>query len=289
MVELLELGTEVESCYMAGRGMNGLKAVIVCYNPNNQRYTVELEKGDMMSLKIRNVRAITPNDDEDTAKDTNTSSAPSPHGDVDNSASSLPSFPRVPEMTNEQMGQDASFGKQQNMFDMISPVNTILFMMAVYFFIKSSSSVTIAEAPTTRDNHYRHGGYSEISVPVMITFVVFSFLAWEWGTQPSRGYPRGDFKWTNLVLKASHFDFWEVMGISVLILWSLGVQVYYIVSVGVMFFFLWQFGTRDGRVCFNWDNVKNRAADLNIWEALMLARVLQEGLGFLNSMARGRR
>ena len=61
MVELLEPGTEAETFIMAGRGMNGLKGVIVCFNPNNQRYTLELAKGDMMSLKFRDVKAMAPN------------------------------------------------------------------------------------------------------------------------------------------------------------------------------------------------------------------------------------
>ena len=45
MVELLDPGTEAETCLMAGRGMNGLRGTIVRYNPNNQSYTLELEMG----------------------------------------------------------------------------------------------------------------------------------------------------------------------------------------------------------------------------------------------------
>ncbi|EJK73182.1 hypothetical protein THAOC_05207 [Thalassiosira oceanica] len=58
MVDLLEPGSEAETCRMAGRWMNGLRGIIVCYNPHNSRYTLELEAGDMMCLRSRNVRAV---------------------------------------------------------------------------------------------------------------------------------------------------------------------------------------------------------------------------------------
>mmetsp|Transcript_40135 Transcript_40135/g.65718 ORF Transcript_40135/g.65718 Transcript_40135/m.65718 type:complete len:174 (-) Transcript_40135:126-647(-) len=170
-----------------------------------------------------------------------------------------------------------------DIFEMISPVNVILVMLAAYSFLKSniSSGVPFTAAPTVTTIQY-HNIYNEVSLPVMITFALFSYLAWEWGTKLSRR-PRGDFRWTNLTSRLSICDFWEIMGISGLVLWCLEYSVYSIVSVGVMFFFLWKFGTRDGRTDFKW------AANLNIWETLMVASVLQEGLYFMNSMARPRR
>ena len=53
MGEILASGTEAETCLMVGRGMNGLRGTIVCYNASNQRYTLELDSGEMMSLKAR--------------------------------------------------------------------------------------------------------------------------------------------------------------------------------------------------------------------------------------------
>lgn len=59
MTITLEAGTEAETCFMAGRDMNGLRGIIVCFNSNNGRYTLELDNGDMMSLRPRNVRSVT--------------------------------------------------------------------------------------------------------------------------------------------------------------------------------------------------------------------------------------
>ena len=56
-VELvLEPGSEVESCLMAGRGMNGKKGVVVWYEPKLNRYHVDFDDGNVMTLQRRNVR-----------------------------------------------------------------------------------------------------------------------------------------------------------------------------------------------------------------------------------------
>lgn len=294
MVLIIEPGTEVESCYMAGRGMNGLKGVVVCFNPNNQRYTIELEKGDMMSLKIRNVREVTvrpSGEDGEDAKEEDTKAEPTPAAEPFQAttsgggiaSSSLPNFPAPETINDKGINNDTNEAKQQNIFDMISPVNAILIVLVAYFYFNAANSMS----DNTR-HHRPSSVYKSVSVPVMATFAIFSYLAWDWGTQPSRGYPRGDFNVTNLGLKVYHMKFWEIVGISGLVLWCLEVSTYSIVSAGILCFFLWQFGTRGGRVNFNWNNVTSRVSNLSIWEALMLAGVLQEGLHFLNSLARRR-
>eukprot|EP00584_Thalassiosira_punctigera_P004654 CAMPEP_0172545746 /NCGR_PEP_ID=MMETSP1067-20121228/15616_1 /TAXON_ID=265564 ORGANISM="Thalassiosira punctigera, Strain Tpunct2005C2" /NCGR_SAMPLE_ID=MMETSP1067 /ASSEMBLY_ACC=CAM_ASM_000444 /LENGTH=300 /DNA_ID=CAMNT_0013332551 /DNA_START=165 /DNA_END=1067 /DNA_ORIENTATION=+ len=299
MVELLEPGTEAETCFMAGRGMNGLKGVVVCFNPNNQRYTLELEQGDMMSLRIRNVRKMTTNEDYDEAQknanygDGTGGTKPTPSttstGDDDNAAtnSSLPSFPTSrPKVEADVNGRDTSDNQQINLSEMISPVNAILAALVAYFFFKSNTSnAPVAPSP---HNHVVNYTFQEVSVPAIITFAVFAYLAWEWGTKLGCR-PRGDFKLTNLSLRLSDCDFWEIMGIASLILWCFEYSIYSIVSVGSLFFFVWKFGTKNGRTRFSWDNVKERAANMSVWEAMWVARVLKEGLGVLNQMARHRR
>ena len=59
----LEPGTQVQTCLMAGRGMNGLVGTILSYNAKIGRYTVELDgkrkKGEkIMHLKTRNVKSM---------------------------------------------------------------------------------------------------------------------------------------------------------------------------------------------------------------------------------------
>ena len=59
----LEPGTKVQTCLMAGRGMNGLVGIILSYNANIGRYTGELDgkrkKGEkIMHLKTRNVKSM---------------------------------------------------------------------------------------------------------------------------------------------------------------------------------------------------------------------------------------
>lgn len=57
MTELLEAGTEATVCQMpSGSQMNGTRGVIVCYNPSNERYTLELADGQMMSLRAKNLK-----------------------------------------------------------------------------------------------------------------------------------------------------------------------------------------------------------------------------------------
>lgn len=357
MVELLEPGTEAETCLMAGRGMNGLKGVVVCFNPNNQRYTLELAKGDMMSLKIRNVRAIKRNQDcgEGPGANANkTDAEPSPsttyakdqevfylsaggatpatiiathhdssldpyytirladgqekqteakhltpireeerHYSVSGPpregtvSSSLPRYPPAPSVEDEEDEGGTGRSGGQNLG--ISPVTVALAAAAAYFYLKSSSNNN-PNAPPAHGNYYPHNMAEEVgvSVPVLIASAVFAFLAWEWGTKPGRR-PRGDFQLSNLSLRLSRCDIWEATGLLALLLWALEFPVYHIVSLGVLSYFLWKFGTRNGARRFSWDNVKTRLGNLDVWEALMVAHVVQGGLGALNHMARHRR
>ena len=60
MVEILDVGTEVVTRFMP-KDLNGLHGTIVSYNTSNARYTLELDNGEMMSLRARNVVATDPN------------------------------------------------------------------------------------------------------------------------------------------------------------------------------------------------------------------------------------
>ena len=188
--------------------------------------------------------------------------------DEGNNGSSLPSFPPGSEVKDSNKGQD-NFEKQQIMggiFEIISPVTAIIIMLGEYFFLvdMNSSSILFTASLTVNTIQY-HNIYIEVSLPVMITFALFSYFAWEWGTKPSR-HPYGYFKWTNLSVWLPIYDFWEMMGISGLVLWCLEYSVYSIVSfLCVMLFLLWKLGS------------------------LMMTRVLQEDLSWLNLMALPRR
>jgi hypothetical protein len=310
MVELLDPGTEAETCLMAGRGMNGLKGTIVCYNPNNQRYTLELEKGDMMSLRIRNVRAAGVRaavvaEKEVTKKASNAhadgEASPSPSAVEDevgkdtNSTSTGTSMPRsrVQEEetgfvnTNMNTGgnRNESQGVQQKSVfaDIISPSSVFFAMLAVIFYLNGNQN---SSPPSGSENSMTFSiPFKSVSSPVMITVAVFSYLTWEWGTKPGRR-ARGPFLLSNVYLRLNYCGIFEIMGLGALILWTLGQSVYAIVSLLVVAFFGWQFGTMNGRRSFSWGNVKQRLGHLNIWEVLMLANVLQSGLRVVNDVAR---
>lgn len=289
MVELLDPGTEVETCLMAGRGLNGLRGVVVRRGPDGGRYTLELEDGEIMSVRIRNVRRLLPEPGEDARciRDDDGVRPPGTTGSDEGVASDSPP-PRAPSSASTAEGGDderdvPQAGIQQrrtdSILDAVSPANAILAALVAYFYLKSE-----------------RGDGARIDVPcegmstaATATLAAFSCLAWEWGTRPRRDRPRGEFRLSNLSGRLSRCDFWELLPLSLLAMWGLGVPPHAIGGVCTLAFFAWQFGTKNGRAPFGWDNAKARVANLNVWEALMFARILQGGVGALDRMGRQRR
>jgi len=62
-----------------------------------------------------------------------------------------------------------------------------------------------------------------------------------------------------------------------------------VVCLAVIAFFTWQFGTKNGRCKFHWNNVRNRVADFSFWEVMWFAALLEGGMHVLNNIARPRR
>lgn len=307
MVELLEPGTEAETCLMAGRGMNGLRGIIVCYNPNTQRYMLELPKGDMMNLRLRNVRRVKIKESNDKAKaededKTDDNSKTTANEDNIKIESSLPNIqPSTPlkdhqrnEPEQQPRAQDINDGA--GLFGMISPTNAILVALVAYFYLQSrggsgnnKSKSTDMYYPNDYPYHSDNGTTSGITWPIIITCAIYAYVAWNWGTKPRQCDDRTEFRWSSLCLRLSFADVWEVMGLASLLLWCLEVQIHHFISVGILLFFGWKFGTRDGNRSFSWGNVKASLSNLSIWEVWMLAGVLEGGLHGMKAMARPRR
>mmetsp|Transcript_9369 Transcript_9369/g.16300 ORF Transcript_9369/g.16300 Transcript_9369/m.16300 type:complete len:295 (-) Transcript_9369:98-982(-) len=293
MVELLEPGTEAETCLMAGRGMNGLRGIIVCYNPHNQRYTLELEKGDMMNLRSRNVRRLKVKSEEANAED-DKDDTPEITADDGKSKieSSLPNTFQPSEdhpMRNNQEQPRVQDTAGASLLEMISPTNALLVALVAYFYLQSRASNGGQRTKHAPANLYDYGDDGGITWPTMITCVVYAYVAWEWGTKPRQCDDRTEFRWSNLCLRLSFADVWEMMGLAGLLLWCLDVQIHHFISIGVLIFFGWKFGTRDGNRSFSWGNVKASLSNLSIWEVWLLAGVLEGGLLSMNAMARPRR
>lgn len=300
MVELLEPGTEAETCFMAGRGMNGLKGIIVCYNPNIQRYTLELEKGDMMSLRVRNVRPIKKESDGTRSGDKPKEEESNEGSDV---SSSLPgrSFAKA-DAKEEQVKEEQGGGSSKNtttptgIFDTVSPSTMIFAAIAAYLYVHSdfnksspSNSTTSGPEHDPTVRAHRPNPLSNVSTPVLITSAIFAYLAWEWGTKPNR-HDRGEFKITNLVLRVSYCSIIEILLLVGLALWGIFAQpIHHIVGASVLVFVVWQFGTNGGRRAFSWNNIEHKVRNMNLWEVVFLARLLERGLNSLGSIAGGNR
>jgi len=271
MVELLEVGSEAETCLMAGRGMNGLRGVIVCYNPNNGRYTLELEKGDMMSLRMQNVRPIR-NGSSSDVKSENTASAAENFSPTENS-SSLPNHPKPSQHQTEDgaKGGEDELQKALGIIFKNVPFVPITFCLAALFLHKNSSSIQIPTIDLT-----------SVPVPFVVTFGVVSYLAYEWGT--NKGLDR--FQWKYVHIRMFLCSIWEIMLISSLLLWCMDVTMYGVVTVNVVLFFGWQWGTRNGTDSFKTRNLKNRVSNLSIWEVMFIADLVYQALRVLNDGGR---
>lgn len=268
MVELLEVGSEAETCLMAGRGMNGLKGIIVCYNPNNGRYTLELEKGDMMSVRMRNVRPIRTGASDDTKENTQSSaetSLPTEH------SSSLPNYPKP----SQDQTEDAAKGEAGELQEALGvifkniPVVPICICIAAVFLHNSSGSIQIPAVDIT-------------SFPFVVTFGVLSYLSYEWGT--NKGLDR--FQWKNVHIRMFLCSIWEIMLILSLLLWCFDVTLYGIIILNVVLFFGWQWGTRNGRDSFDMGNLQNKVQNFSIWEVMFIADLVHQALRVVNNGGR---
>mmetsp|Transcript_33608 Transcript_33608/g.75529 ORF Transcript_33608/g.75529 Transcript_33608/m.75529 type:complete len:326 (-) Transcript_33608:86-1063(-) len=293
MVEILEPGSEAETCLMAGRGMNGLRGVIVCYNPHNSRYTLELEAGDMMCLRSRNVRAVKSesgnvyNDEDDKPSDPLVAIEEAcvyyrKDANRDTSSKVKSSLPNnIPNRVERERGQDDGNAEPRrgapDLLGSISPITVLPVALIAYMIFKNSGqgTHTPTHTHTYHSSNHHSGG---ITTPVLITSLVYTYFAWEWGTKPRSLDNRGDFKLSNVFLRLSFCEAWELALLGGLLLWCLEVEVYGIVSVGLVIFFIWKFGTKDGTRTFSFGNVKTSLSSLNIWEAVLIGRVLESGL-----------
>lgn len=89
MTAAITVGTKATTCGMAGRGMNGLTGVVVCYNESLGRYTLELSSGEMLSLRPGNLYS----DDMPVSKSLPTADLPTASPSPPASKSGNPSLP----------------------------------------------------------------------------------------------------------------------------------------------------------------------------------------------------
>ena len=288
---------------MAGRGLNGLRGIIVCYNPHNSRYTLELEAGDMMCLRSRNVRAVRfESGDVESGDGDGCPTALSVDGEAsdpsvavedasvssdanrDTSGNFKSSLPNIQNRAEEERGRDGeNAAPLQGAPDLLGPITVSLVALFAYMIFENSGQGT--PLPTYHSSNHHSGG---ITTPVLITSLVYTYFAWEWGTKPRSLDNRGDFKLSNVFLRLSFCEAWELALLGGLLIWCLDLEVYRVVSIGLVFFFAWKFGTKDGTQAFSFDNVKTSVVGLNIWHILLLADVLERGLRHVTHVARRR-
>ena len=218
MVEVLDVGTEAITCLMTGRGMNGLKGTIVCFNPNNARYTLELENGDMMSLRQRNIKPFKSNSEEGT--------------EVSEGANASKEGYRHDGIRKELNIVDRCLFAFANQISSMSPSTVLLAIIFAYWFINSGSSGGTGADYHEYSSHRAH---------------------WHW-------------RWP------FHFGYFSVGGL---------------MSIAIVGFFTYQFGTKKGRVRFNWNNVKDRVMLMDFWEVLRFAALLETALHGVNRIMAG--
>eukprot|EP01083_Nonionella_stella_P059326 155195_1 len=272
---------------MAGKGMNGLKGVIVCYNPNNGRYTLELEKGDMMSVRLRNIRPIwtgksfvkTENTTESAAESISPTEEPNISPTEENispteNSSSLPNYPKPPQPETEDgaKGDGDELQKALGVIFKNIPVVPIAICIACIFLHKKPSSIQI---PT----------FDFTSAPFVVTFGVLSYLTYEWGT--NKGLD--SFQWKYVHIRMFLCSIWEMILINSLLLWCMNVSMYGVVVLNVVLFFGWQWGTRNGRDSFSMRHLQNKVQNFSIWEVMFIADVVLQGLRVLAGIGGGGR
>lgn len=177
--------------------------------------------------------------------------------------------------SNSSSNQRGRFNQNVKTQWMISFLVAVIMLFA-YFSLKSgnhsSISTAIAESPSSspsvhdvdmlQDYHHTYShNYTDGRLSYnanwrkyvgIIIFIYLSNIAWNWGTSPARGFrvhnngflrrddSRGEFRWQNVLWRMSTCSFWDIAGISGLILWLLKVEVDSILGAIAVFWFIWQ-------------------------------------------------
>jgi len=230
MVELLEVGTDVTTCLMAGKGMNGLKGTVVHYNRSNSRYTIELGDGDVMSLRPRNIKPtgefqddIWSDEGSQTGQTIQTKESKPSKSDCEEKRNDPPSRPGALNIFDQFF-----FSLYATISDM-SPSVILISIICGYFFYASGWN---SESYGNNAHHHRGGGIGG---------------------------------------------------------WGMGCYTSGMVSFLVVIFFAWQFGTKKGETKFQWSNVGDRIKNLNMWEVMRFAALLETAFHFVrNNMNRRR-
>ena len=273
MVEILDVGSEAETCLMAGKGMNGLRGNIVCFNTSNQRYTLELESGEMMSLRQRNVRAVKPKKEkvakEQESSVTGVASARSQQterekvfvetvdSDSESESTSNPAFrpgsslPRAPVAQEQQEDNKREQGR--------TPA-------AVSWFDELLISV--------------FGGVVDFCSNLTPTMILVVVLAVGWMAYNSdygsswRGH-RG-------------YGYYDLNGSYFYDAWSLP-STYAIISIGTLAFIVWKFGTGNGQRNWDADRFWQRLQQMSFWEVLQFGWLIERVLNALHQGGGGGR
>jgi len=216
MVELLEVGTDVTTCLMAGKGMNGLNGTVVHYNRSNSRYTIELGDGDVMSLRPRNIKPAGESQDDvwsDEGSQIQTKESKPSKSDYEEKRNDPPSRPRAQNIFDQFL-----FSLYATISDM-SPSVILISIICGYFFYASGGN---SESYGNNAHHHRGGGMGSWGMggwgmgcytSGMVSFLVVIFFAWQFGTK--KGETK--FQWSNVGDRVKNFNMWEVMRFAALL------------------------------------------------------------------------
>jgi len=305
MGEILDAGREAKTCLMVGKGMNGLEGIIVCYNHSNSRYTLELENGDMMSLRARNVRAI------ETTNSAAVNSSDTPPGD-ESQCDLLKGSVLRKEWEYEGRDLPSSHSRNNMNFDdryfiglsttimNISPsmigrmiLLSIFGMIWVDIILRCVGSIFLRHISRLSNAGSSFSGWHFIygSTPSSLACIIaIGFIAWQFGTKTGTE----PFQWKNILDRIKNFSVWEVLLIAAVFEFAL--RAFLLSNVGsslnstshhiphyprvsspsslvciiAIGFFAWQFGTKKGITEFRWSNILNRIKIFNVWEVLLM-------------------
>lgn len=253
MVEHLAVGEDVETCCMS-EGLSGKRGTIVRFDRHKQRYTIELDDGELMSVRAGNIREVVSD---------SRSTPPLPVADARN--------------------HDGAFRSRGGSIieDTFSLRNVLVCVVAVLGY---------KIIPMTADAiqyYYSIIDIGDIALPIAICFGVAAFFAWHFGTEGGSV----TFQWTRVRDKTAQFQMWGILFFPIAIMHISGADIspHGSRSLLLMFFFVWQFGTRRGSQEFAWENVRERLVGINIWEAIHLVGVVQGAVVALNRMVQRRR
>lgn len=304
-MELLEVGSEAETCRMAGAGMNGLHGIVVCYSVKNSRYTLELDDGEMMSLRARNVKPICHYDDE-SEKETISSIDDKPSIVMVESVQEVESAQEDKEEAKEEEVKE----KGEAPVEMSSPLPKANLKAKI---LKAKISATPATTKKTQanatvpdnpvpDNPERRLNiidriffaiwdlFSDVTPSVMLIGIVSAMLFHKFmfggsddsgdsnSERSSHNNYEYDYYHPRYYRSSWHYWSWWPFGL-------FGVGGLF--SVLVVSFFIYQWGTARGAREFAWDRVRERAMNMDFWEAMRMFALLEGAFYFIAQVARG--